>query len=128
MNLSVQPLTDPAAVAALEPLAHELVEAALAEERDEGAPAGAGHRRSHGIRRARAPRADARVHVLRERASFRGVELERLLLSGSVDFKKNVVVFVAAALLRRRVGGVVSGFFAALTFLGARVFVAAQPR
>jgi hypothetical protein len=68
------------------------------------------------------------VHVLRERASFRGVQLERLLLSGSVVFKKNVVVFVAAALLRRRVGGVVSGFFAALTFLGARFFVAAQPR
>ena len=42
MNLSVQPLTDPAAMDALEPLAQELVEAALAEERDEGAPAGAG--------------------------------------------------------------------------------------
>jgi GNAT superfamily N-acetyltransferase len=42
MNLTVQTLTTAAEVAALEPLAQELVASALAEERDEGAPAGAG--------------------------------------------------------------------------------------
>lgn len=42
MNLDVQQLTDPADLPPLADLAQELVSQALTEERDEGAPAGAG--------------------------------------------------------------------------------------